>query len=68
MHNLWPSLWEPEMTDHDIWFLNCQAKTYCEECNERLSPLYPENVNRIRELFGIVPEHFKSGLKWAGPK
>ena len=68
IHNLWPSLWEPEMTEHDIWFLNVQAKTYYDECDQNLSPLYSDNVERIKELFGIVPEQLKSKLKWTGPK
>ena len=68
IHNLWLSLFEPEFIDHDIWFLNAQAKIYCEECNEHLSPLYLENVMCIKELFAIIPDNFKSKLLWNGPK
>ena len=68
LHNLWPSLFEPDFVEHDIWFLNAQAKVYCEECSERLSPLYADNVKRIKELFALVPDPFRDKLKWRGPK
>lgn len=56
------------MVDHDIWFLNVQARTYCEQCDEIRSPLYRENVECIKELFGLVPEELKGKLDWAGPQ
>jgi len=65
IHNLWPSLFEPEFTDHDIWFLNSQAENYFREAH--FSPLYPQHVALIRELFALVPEDFRSRLRWAGP-
>ena len=68
LHNLWPSLFEPGFVEHDIWFLNAQAKVYYEECSERLSPLYADNVKCIKELFELVPDRFRDRLKWSGPK
>ena len=68
IHNIWPSLFEPEMVDHDIWFLNAQARVYTQECNAHISPLYLENVARIKELFALVPEQLKVKLKWNGPE
>ncbi len=68
IHNLWPSMFEPDFVEHDIWFLNAQAKVYCEKCSEHLSPLYADNVKRIKELFALVPDRFRDKLKWSGPK
>jgi len=33
VHNLPNSLLEPEFGDHDIWFLNHQAKWFTEKCS-----------------------------------
>lgn len=61
-------MFEPSFTEHDIWFLNNQAKTYCEECSPEKSYLYVEQVKRIKELFDIVPDELRSKLKWNGPR
>jgi hypothetical protein len=65
VHNLWPSLFEPEFIDHDVWFLNSQAKSYYQRA--RSSPLYPQHVALIRELFAFVPDRCRPQLHWAGP-
>jgi hypothetical protein len=65
IHNLWPHLFDPEFTDHDIWFLNSQAESYFREAH--FSPLYTQHVGLIRELFALVPEDFCTRLQWAGP-
>ena len=67
VHNLPVSVFEPEFVEHDIWFLNVQARTYCRECSAHLSSLYPEQVKRIHELFALVPETMRSKLQWQGP-
>ena len=67
IHNLPVSMFEPDFVDHDIWFLNVHARTYCEECSERLSPLYSYQVALVRELFELVPPEFRPKLKWSGP-
>jgi hypothetical protein len=67
IHNLPVSMFEPGFVEHDIWFLNVQARTYCRECNGDLSPYYLQQVTRIRELFSLVPSPFRSKLEWAGP-
>lgn len=66
VHNLHPSLFEPEFVDHDIWFLNWQAKYYCEHAKR--SPFYLTHVGLIQELFALVPEPMRSRLKWPGPE
>ena len=55
VHNLFNSLDNEGFTEHDIYFLNNQAKWYLENCNEKLSPLYTENKKRIESLFSMVP-------------
>jgi hypothetical protein len=67
IHNLPVSIFEPEFVEHDLWFLNFQARAYCERCNPALSLLYPQQVAKIRELFALVPEHLRVKLQWAGP-
>ena len=68
IHNLYVSLFEPEFVDHDISFLNSQARGYCEQCSKRVSPLYPEQVQRIKRLFALVPDRCKGQLSWSGPE
>lgn len=68
IHNLPASMFDAEFGDHDIWFLNHQARSYCQSCSERLSWLYPQQVKRIRELFALIPTELRSKLEWPGPQ
>ena len=68
VHNLPVAVLEPDFGEHDIWFLNEQARDYCQQCNAQVSYLYPSQVGRIRELFSLVPEHMRSKLRWTGPR
>jgi len=67
VHNLPVSMYEPDFLEHDVWFLNVRAKAYCQQCSAAASPLYPQQVERIRELFALVPEHLRPKLQWSGP-
>jgi hypothetical protein len=67
IHNLPVSMYEREFVEHDIWFLNFQARAYCQRCTPELSWLYPQQVARIQELFSLVPEHLRAKLQWSGP-
>lgn len=62
IHNIWPSLFDPEFSDHDIWFLNSQAEAYFRKA--RLSPLYTQHMALIRELFALVPDLYQAQLQW----
>lgn len=64
-HNLYVSILEESFTDHDIWFLNVQARSYCETNIRGLS--YDPIARLIQELFQEVPEEMKQKLKWTGP-
>src|SRR5471030_2060802 len=67
IHNLPRSILDSNITEHDVWFLNHQAKYYYEYCNENISPNYHRHLIYIKELFSIVPETLKPKLTWQGP-
>jgi hypothetical protein len=66
IHNLPVSLLEPSFVDHDIGFLNAQAKWYLENASKN-SPNYEANRAAIIELFSLVPEDLRAKLRWPGP-
>ncbi|WP_119738316.1 zinc ABC transporter substrate-binding protein [Pseudomonas sp. Larv2_ips] len=67
VHNLASSLLSSEFSEHDIWFLNHQAKYYFDNCSDDISPNYWEHLKLIRALFELVPDIFKAKLLWVGP-
>ena len=67
VHNLTNSLLDSEFSEHDIWFLNYQARSYFENCNDRISPNYHEHLKSIKALFDLVPDELRSKLLWSGP-
>ena len=66
VHNISLSIIQPEFCDHDIHFLNFNAKRYYE--NGHQSWNYIENIKSIATLMNEVPEKLKSKLQWNGPK
>ena len=56
IHNLPKSILEKDMVEHDVWFLNNQARYYFEKCNEDISPNYNQHLIYIKELIDIVKE------------
>lgn len=67
LHNLHVSILEPEFMDHDIWFLNHQARSFLAHAEPRYAPCYEHHGRLIRELFTLVPEPLRHKLEWAGP-
>ena len=65
IHNLCYSILIPQFVAHDIHFLNYQARIYFDNCQK--SANYAGHVDRIGELFKLVPEPMRSELKWSGP-
>lgn len=63
VHNLFTSLDDEEFSDHDIYFLNNQAKWYLENCSDKFSPLYEENKKRIEALISMVPSIRRNEVK-----
>ncbi|SCZ64962.1 MULTISPECIES: zinc ABC transporter substrate-binding protein [Photorhabdus] len=67
IHNLHHSILDENFQEHDIYFLNHQAKYYYENCNDIISPNYNQHLFYIKELFDMIPENLKEKLIWSGP-
>jgi hypothetical protein len=67
VHNLTTSMFEDDFVAHDLWFLNWQARHYCESYNPNICPLYLQQIDLIRRLFQLVPSELREQLKWGGP-
>ena len=68
IHNLHICLWEEDLVNHDIWFLNVHARSFCEKNDLRSNPLYGQIAYYIQELFKLVPKNRKHELEWEGPQ
>jgi len=62
IHNLHLSILEEDITEHDIYFINTQAKWYIKNCNKNISPLYERNVKLLIELFKLLPDAAKKDI------
>ena len=67
IRNLAVVILEPGFAEHDIWFLNNQARWYLENAEPQFGH-YSPNVASVRELFELVPEDLRPKLKWPGPE
>ncbi|WP_392564736.1 hypothetical protein RHO13_04825 [Orbus wheelerorum] len=67
VHNLTLTILDPTFDEHDIWFLNYQAKSYYKNCNAHISINYCKQIFYIKELFKLVPDEMKAKLIWSGP-
>jgi hypothetical protein len=67
IHNLYVSILEPEFIDHDVWFLNHQARLYLQNADPRYEYVVKPNRDAIRELFRLVPDELRHKLEWDGP-
>ncbi len=67
LHNLYVSILEPEFLDHDIWFLNHQARWFLTHANPRQAACYYHHRSLIQELFALVPDQLRDKLTWKGP-
>lgn len=65
IHNIHVTLAEEEFTTWDVWFLNNNAKEYCEKAKGAL--LYDRQVSTIRRLFAALPDEMKAQVDWPGP-
>ncbi len=68
IHNLSESLLEPNFVEHDIWFLNHQARVYHDQSSPSRSPNYRRQLDLIGELFTMVSEPLRTRLSWGGPR
>jgi hypothetical protein len=67
LHNLYVTILEPEFVDHDIWFLNHQARWFLTQADPRHVASYHHHRGLIGELFALVPERLRDKLVWPGP-
>jgi hypothetical protein len=67
LHNLFVTILEPEFVDHDIWFLNYQARWFLTHADPKQAACYYHHRGLIQELFTLVPEGLRSKLEWSGP-
>lgn len=68
VHHLTKSLLNNEIEEHDIHFLNNQAKYDTDNCNARISLNYDSQVNYIKCLFIMVPADLHGKLNWSDPQ
>src|SRR5277367_6650290 len=59
LHNLYVTILEPEFMDHDIWFLNFQARWFLTHADPRHVACYYHHEGLIQELFTLVPERLR---------
>lgn len=67
VHNLYVSILDKKFTQHDIHFLNVQARAFFEG-NDDTCLHYSLFAYYIQELFKEVPEHRRHELDWDGPQ
>jgi hypothetical protein len=66
LQNLYVTILEPEFVNHDIWFLNYQARWFLTHADPRHAAFYYHHEALIRELFTLVPERLREKLEWTG--
>lgn len=67
IHNIPVSILDPDFVEHDLWFLNHQAKTFFSSPFAKYSPNYNIYAALIRTLFEEVPSELRHRLSWPGP-
>ncbi|MCC8379896.1 hypothetical protein [Xenorhabdus sp. PB30.3] len=67
LHDIVSSLKETEICEHDIYFLNSQARYYLENA-DRVCSNYNYHKKRIKMLFELVPDEMRNKLEWKGPE
>jgi hypothetical protein len=67
LHNLYVTILEPDFMDHDIWFLNNQARWFLTHADPKHLACYFHHERLIHELFALVPERLRDKLTWQGP-
>ncbi len=67
LHNLYVSILDEDFTDHDLWFLNVQARSFCQYASAEPLLDLQYVFGLLDELFRLVPADKRSLLQWAGP-
>jgi hypothetical protein len=68
VHNMHRLLVKPEITEHDVNWLNYQARIFYERGDNPIHAFHEPITDCIRELFSLVPEPLRAELIWKGPK
>lgn len=68
LHDIVKSLSYPQMTEHDVYFLNHYARYYLENASPQHFNNYNSHKKNIKLLFKLVPENLKDKLEWDGPE
>jgi len=68
VHNLHASILDAEFVEHDIWFLNTQARSFIKENSDQTCDFYSTFAYYIQELFKLVPAGLRRQLAWNGPE
>lgn len=68
IHSFYLLLAHDGFESSDIHFLNYHCKDYFDNCNNNISVLYDNNIEKIMRLFSIVPPDLKYQLEWDGPR
>ena len=68
LHNLYVTILEPEFVEHDIWFLNNQARWFLSHTDPKHVACYHHHERLIQELFALVPDGLREKLMWSGPE
>lgn len=56
VHSIPESILQPDFVDHDLWFLNHQARVFIFNADESRTPNYSKYRRRIIELLGLLDE------------
>lgn len=67
LHNLPVSILDEEFTDHDLWLLNVQARSFCQYASAEPLLDFQYVFGLLDELIRLVPADMRSQLQWAGP-
>ncbi len=62
LHNLHASMFIPEYTDHDIWFINNQVRYFINNCSSKILSSYLDYCDLLLLLVEDVPNTLKSQI------
>jgi hypothetical protein len=66
VHNISRCIRNRDFSHEDIYWLNIQAKNYCEYATKR--PLHGIVVGIVNEIIGLIPPELRKDLEWSGPR
>jgi hypothetical protein len=67
IHNIYASILVEDFTDHDMYFINQQARNFIQNCDPNAGH-YALFAFYIQQLINEVPPNRKKQLTWMGPQ